>query len=259
MAWKESIAQSTETGAVHSQGFPLTPEELCNSIGQKYTGPVVLITDALCYSTTDMFAAGFQDHEVGKILGASANTGAGGANVYTHDDLRQLLPGAGSPFRPLPNGASFRVALRRSARVGARTGVLLEDLGVVPDEAHAMTRNDVLNDNVDLINHAGKLLVEMPSFTLTGASAQEQPPATGWTLTIQSENLDRVDVLLDGRPRLTLDVVNGHNVANLPATAGQATVELRGFRGRKLVAASRFSAANGPAVPPNNIPSGIAK
>jgi C-terminal processing protease CtpA/Prc len=38
--------------------------------GQKYFGPVILIIDALCYSTTDMFAAGFQDHNIGEVLGA---------------------------------------------------------------------------------------------------------------------------------------------------------------------------------------------
>ena len=48
----------------------------------------MLVTDAFCYSTTDIFAAGFQDHEIGTILGCHDNTGAGGANVWDHDDLR---------------------------------------------------------------------------------------------------------------------------------------------------------------------------
>src|SRR5262249_21712815 len=67
--WKDSIRQSVETGAQFSQGFPLLAIDRYNNIGQKYQGPVVLVTDALCYSTTDIFAAGFQDHEIGKILG----------------------------------------------------------------------------------------------------------------------------------------------------------------------------------------------
>ena len=45
---------------------------LCNGIGQVYYGPVVLITDALSYSATDIFAAGFQDNEVGLVLGTAA-------------------------------------------------------------------------------------------------------------------------------------------------------------------------------------------
>ena len=69
---------------------------LCNGIGQVYYGPVVLITDALSYSATDIFAAGFQDNEVGLVLGTSGNTGAGGANFWSLDDLlraQKKIPG----------------------------------------------------------------------------------------------------------------------------------------------------------------------
>ena len=57
--WGDSIRQSNLTGAAYSTGKPLTPPTLANHIGQAYYGPVVLITDAQCYSTTDIFAAGF--------------------------------------------------------------------------------------------------------------------------------------------------------------------------------------------------------
>jgi hypothetical protein len=77
----DSIAQSVLIGSSYSVGLPLTSKKLCNAIGQKYFGPVILIIDALCYSTTDMFAAGFQDHNIGEVLGADGNTGAGGGNV----------------------------------------------------------------------------------------------------------------------------------------------------------------------------------
>jgi len=33
-------------------GFPISPEEICNDVGQVYYGPVLLITDALSYSAT---------------------------------------------------------------------------------------------------------------------------------------------------------------------------------------------------------------
>lgn len=86
--WTQSIQEGIQTGSAYSLGFPLTPEADCNNLGRKYSGPVVLITDALCYSTTDIFAAGFQDHQIGKILGVNQNTGAGGATVWDH---RQML------------------------------------------------------------------------------------------------------------------------------------------------------------------------
>ena len=42
---------------------------------------MVLVTDARCYSTTDIFCAGFQDHGIGRILGVGAATGAGGERL----------------------------------------------------------------------------------------------------------------------------------------------------------------------------------
>ena len=57
-AWADSIEASIETGAQYSGGVPLYPAEWVNDVGQLYHGPVVLVTDAFCYSTTDFFAAG---------------------------------------------------------------------------------------------------------------------------------------------------------------------------------------------------------
>ena len=55
--WQPSIGQAVETGAQYSSALPLYPAEVINGVGQIYHGPVVLITDALCYSATDIFAA----------------------------------------------------------------------------------------------------------------------------------------------------------------------------------------------------------
>lgn len=156
--WQRSIELSLLTGAVYSQGFPIELPATTNGIGRRYEGPVVLITDARCYSTTDIFAAGFQDNQLGPILGVDENTGAGGANVFGHDLLRDVMAGPDSPIEPLPNGANMRVAIRRTTRVGENAGLPLEDLGVQPDELHRLTRNDLLRDNRDLINAAGEIL-----------------------------------------------------------------------------------------------------
>jgi hypothetical protein len=162
--WEPSIAQAVTTGTLHSLAFPITTAESANAIGRVYKGPVVLIVDGMCYSATDTFAAGFQDHEIGPILGTSGNTGAGGANVWTHADLAALTarPGgrghAGDPFRPLPRGADMRVAVRRAIRVGRNAGIPVEDLGVVPREVHRMTRRDLLDGNGDLLERAAGLL-----------------------------------------------------------------------------------------------------
>ena len=92
--WVDSLDLATEIGAAFSAAKPITPEDGANDLGQTYHGPVVLVTDARCYSATDIFAAGFADHAIGKILGVDDNTGAGGANVWTHGLLAELLRAA---------------------------------------------------------------------------------------------------------------------------------------------------------------------
>jgi len=234
--WKDGIAQGIETGSVFSQGFPLTPPERCNDVGQLYQGPVVLVTDALCYSTTDIFAAGFQDHEIGTIMGVHENTGAGGANVWDHAKLLQRLTLAPNPFGALPGGAGMRVAARRCTRVGTRSGVPLEELGVKPDVRYYMTRNDVLDHNVDLIAAAAGLLSKQQRHALR--LTQGGNPAQ---IAMAVENLDRVDLLLNGRPMLSLDVKTGTKKVSLPFQApADATLTGKGYLEGKLVVSTRL-------------------
>jgi hypothetical protein len=163
--WLESINLSVQTGEVFSQGFPLSPPTV-NAIGRRYLGKVILLTDASCYSTTDFFAAGFQDHQIGPVMGYDGSTGAGGANVWTQELLRQMWPdpaAANNPFKALPKGMSMRVSFRRSVRVGARAGIPVEDIGTKSDILHRRSRRDVLENDADLYDHAGQVLVSMPS------------------------------------------------------------------------------------------------
>src|SRR5918994_3577264 len=148
--WFPSMEQAVQTGSIYSSGFPITPEDGANAIGQHYFGPAVLVTDARCYSATDIFAAGFQDHRIGSVLGVDDNTGAGGANVWTHSLLSQLMTTRGripSPYRALPAGVDMRVSIRRTLRVAEAAGTPVEDLGVVPDERHHLTRRDIDGTN----------------------------------------------------------------------------------------------------------------
>ena len=117
------------------------------------------MTDGLSRSAAELFAAGFQDHG-GKVLGIDETTAGAGANARTHSRLMKYFEKtAHSPFERLPRGADFLVAIRRFQRVGLQSGKEIEDLGVKSDYRHAMTLNDILNGNVDLINHAAKILV----------------------------------------------------------------------------------------------------
>jgi C-terminal processing protease CtpA/Prc len=237
-AWFPSMDQAVETGAVYSSAFPITPEDGANAIGQRYFGPVVLVTDARCYSATDIFAAGFQDHEIGPVLGVDDNTGAGGANVWTHGllkALRDLPPDPETPYAPLPRQADMRVAIRRTLRVGRLAGTPVEDLGVRSDVRHEMTRRDVLENNVDLLDAAGALLAGRPVRRLRLLPSR----AADGTLTLRltTAGLDRVDVYVDGRPRGSSDVTDGETALTFVDVVRKATVQVQGFAAGALVAA----------------------
>jgi hypothetical protein len=206
--WAESIAESVMTNATYSAGFPITSEEACNNIGQVYYGPVLLITDALSYSTTDIFAAGFQDNEIGEILGTSGNTGAGGANVWPYEAIKFALgEKAKYMFSPLPKGAGMKVAVRRSVRVGKHAGRPLEELGIVPDRRHYMTRDDLLNRNSDIIKKAATILMEKPSYGLSVTLRQNRDHSQ--TVEVSTKNISRLDVYVNDRPLKSLDVKDG--------------------------------------------------
>ena len=236
--WFPSMEQAVQTGSIYSSGFPITPEDGANAIGQRYFGPVVLVTDARCYSATDIFAAGFQDHAIGPILGVEANTGAGGANVWTHGLLKQLLEvpdkNPESPYVKLPKQADMRVSIRRTLRVGALAGTPVEDLGITPDHRHEMTRRDVLENNADLMERAGQLLAEMPRHRLDVAASMS---GAMLTLEVDSMGADRLDVYVDDRPRATTDATDGHRTIKVDGVPGAGEVRVKGFAAGALVAA----------------------
>ncbi|MFC4009293.1 S41 family peptidase [Nonomuraea purpurea] len=238
--WAPSMNQALETGAVYSGGFAITPADGANAIGQRYFGPVVLITDARCYSATDIFAAGFQDHQIGPVLGVDDNTGAGGANVWTHQLLKALLelptPVPDSPYKQLPGEANMRVSIRRTLRVNSLAGTPVEDLGIVPDHRYHLTRRDLLQDNADLLERAGQLLSGLPVRRL-------DVEISGDSLTLRTHLLDRADLYLDGRPRLSADVgESGVVTVTVPGLGAAGVVRVEGFQSGHFVAARTVTA-----------------
>ncbi len=237
--WTPSVVVAVETGATFSTGFPIGSEVDANDRGQGYYGPVVLITDARCYSATDIFSAGFQDHGIGRVVGVANRTGAGGANVWTHDLLRQLLPARTSPLKPLPRQATFRVAVRRTTRVGSHAGELLEDLGVESDAVHPITSDDLLHDNKDLIDAA---VAEMRGRVALRLEAQVKPTGDTVTVTVTSSGMDRVDAYVDDRPVGSCDVQGDRCTFVVPRTmiGPVGKLRLEGFDGGHLEAARRL-------------------
>jgi C-terminal processing protease CtpA/Prc/subtilisin family serine protease len=230
--WLPSLEDGVETGAVYSHAYPLTTRESCNAIGQKYYGPVVLIVDGNCYSATDIFAAGFQDHQIGKVLGVSEATGAGGANVWEHKLLQQVLP-VGWGLKPLPAEAGMRVAIRQCLRVGKKAGALLEDFGVVPDAVYLPTREDVMEGDRILLARAAEILRAQPlrsiKVTIQGLVHNPNDPSdVKRQLRIDTRNIRRLDFFVDNRPQGSKDLnLNNAGEASLSGAAVRQGARLR--------------------------------
>jgi C-terminal processing protease CtpA/Prc len=240
--WAETIVQGLESGASFSQGFPLSDPDRCNAIGQIYQGPVVLVTDALCYSTTDIFSAGFQDHQIGTVLGCHSSTGAGGANVWDyHNDLQQVSLSP-NPFGDLPDRADMRVAIRRSTRVGSRSGIPVEDYGVTSDVRYLMSKADVVGHNADLIAAAAKILKDKPAQTL---QLKPQPSDPLRKFVVDCSNIDRVDFYVDGRPAVSQEITGDQTglAITLPfAAPAKSVVVADGYRKGDFVVSTRLTA-----------------
>ena len=117
--------------------------------------------DSTTYSSGDLLAAGWADHDVGPIVCVGEATGAGGANVWTDAQLRDALVATPYAFPPLPAGAGLSMSLRRAVRSGPSDGVPIEDLGVsgVP---YTMTADDLLHGNHDLLSFCARTLDQLP-------------------------------------------------------------------------------------------------
>lgn len=239
--WSDSIQSALETGAQYSLANPLTPPTDANHKGQCYYGPVVLITSALSYSSADIFAAGFQDHEIGTVIGVDRTTGGGGADVMTQSDLYNLVatalrdlegggPNGRNPFRKLSRG-DFHVAFRRMLRVGARAGVLLEDLGVTSNLQYSLTKDDLLSHNVDLINRAVEELAKAKCGLLRVKSVRRD--GRFLRVDIETDNLVRIDIAVDGWRSQSVRVPGGPTTitADLPPGSTGTSLELNGYDG----------------------------
>jgi len=237
-AWLPSMEQALETGATHSAGVPFTPQDWLAKVPQSYFGPVVMVTDARCYSAADIFAAGFQDNRIGTVLGVHGTTGAGGGNVWKMKDLLDSLPAAAeSPFRPLPGGAELSLVIRRMLRVGPNAGAPLEDFGVRSDHRHEPTRSDIMDDDADLMVAAAGLLDKGVTrrFDVELSEVGDELTATFGVV-----GIDRADVIVDGRPRLTVDLGGNPGPVAVPDAGTPTSVWIAGYHHGVLVAARTF-------------------
>jgi Peptidase family S41 len=208
--WIDDVAVSKANGGPLTTGHPLTPEDEANAIGQVYHGPCVLLTDGLTYSAADMFAAGFKDHGIGRILGVDATTGGGGANVWSHDDLLTALPSMpGLPLQPLPPAAplppdapdprvTMSLAFLRCLRVAGQAGRAIEDDGVEADLwAPYGSAEDLLDSfPATVIGLACELMAAPKNFSMEILSSTFGETAVD--VVLQTTGLDWLGFDLDG-------------------------------------------------------------
>jgi Peptidase family S41 len=221
--WKASLNAAVRNGELYSQPVPITDVEACNSIGQQYGGPVLLIGDSTTYSAGDLFSAGFVDNNIGPFICVGDATGAGGANVWDYAELRSALSGSPLQPPPLPNGIGLSLSYRRATRSGPNEGVPIEDVGIA-GSPYALTRDDLLAGNPDLLAHCITLLKQQP---LSAMSATVQRPSR--TITVTSRGLSRIDALFDGHPG-TSSSVSANATTTIAFPSGTKLVDLTGWK-----------------------------
>lgn len=257
----DSLDRALFGGSEFSDGFPLTDPAEANDTGQRYSGPVALITDGMCYSATDIFVAGFKDNRIAArgdgnrdlIIGTDANIGAGGACRWTHEEDLLLI---GEPFTPLPPGYGMTVAIQRSTRAGANRGMPLEDFGVVPDFVQPLTEVDLVSGNQDLIRFVCGLLAACPRFHVEFDVLGTTKPGNRECLAVRvrTQNVQRIECRVDGVLQLVSRVADGEIEIEVPLDnlfpavfevqgftkiRGESAYELKAARRRALSAADR--------------------
>jgi C-terminal processing protease CtpA/Prc len=156
--WAGSTRLAAELGEEFSQHLPISNPENFQNRAQVYRGPVVAVVNANTFSCGDLFAAGIADYGIGRVVSVGEASGAGGANVWTSDDLQYAYHAARRPLPPIPAGISFTLSVRRMTRSGDSAGLAVEDIGVSGDERYDMTETDLAAGNTDLAEFCTRLL-----------------------------------------------------------------------------------------------------
>jgi hypothetical protein len=204
--WKPSLDAAVRNGELYAQPISITDEEMCNALGQRYGGPVILVGDSATYSAGDLFTAGFVDNNIGPFICVGTATGAGGANVWEYGELRSALAGSKVKIPKLPEGIDMTFSFRRATRIGAMEGVPIEDVGI-EGVRYAMTRNDILNDNQDLISYCLAALKQMPFSRM-----QPIVKDSGRSLRVVTKGLDCIGISFNGRVQPSKTISDGDEV-----------------------------------------------
>lgn len=147
-AWRDAINAVEGSDRIHTDLVAFTSDTEANDLGQSYYKPVAVLANARSYSATDLFTCSMRDNMGALVYGEDPLTGAGGANVITHDLFNSFGP---EEFVDLPGDHAMRVSWRQSIRFGRSEGKVIEDFGCEADVNVSQTKNDLINAGEDQI------------------------------------------------------------------------------------------------------------
>jgi hypothetical protein len=231
--WKRSLDAAVRNGELYAQTIPITDPDACNALGQMYGGPVVLVGDSTTYSSGDLFSAGFVDNGIGPFICVGSATGAGGANVWSYGELRKALAGSSAALPSLPDGIDLSFSFRRATRARANEGIPIEDVGVA-GTPYAMTQDDLLHGNPDLIATCIGVLESLPFSRLTTTV-----DTAARAIQVSTSGLDVVDAKFDGRSGVTVPV-DAAGTVTITYPPQTKTVELVGCLGPETLQRRRL-------------------
>jgi len=208
--WSLALKKAMDKKEKFIESMPITPFSEANNFGQVWYKPVVVLTDASCYSACDMFAASMQDSgAAAAVIGIHRNTGGGGANVMEHAVFRNIMMfSRNNPFRALPYGQNMRVAWRQSVRTGKNAGQLIENQGVKSDTVIALKKEDIGSESKELMRTVQTVITNLKSKYQSGLGGRrgglvllENKKETRWTE--QVYGVDSVELLIHGKTLAT--------------------------------------------------------
>lgn len=196
-----ALAQAKGTWRAFTKTARYTSKESANQFGQVYYKPVGLLTNAKCYSATDMFSCSLQDNGGCIVFGEDPKTGAGGANVMAHSDFMGM--GLQELFQALPGDHSMRVSWRQNIKFGPNAGEIIEDNGCDADVDVSLTAADLLSGGQQQLAKITGALASLKEDYLPSANGESQAvevylPEGKKDYTLQVKHTPLVRVYLDG-------------------------------------------------------------
>lgn len=184
--WGQLIRNRSKDDEIVGPSYFQTSNEI-KSYSQEYFGKVVLITNAECFSSCDIFASAMKDIAGAKIYGRAASTFGGGANVWKLKDFSYALKKLKLPFE-MPRKMGLRATVRHSHRLS--TDKLVEDAGIESDIVVPTTYSDIVANEGTILKRVIQDLNTEPNLKLS--SSIKLGTTKGYLYLRESENVEKL-------------------------------------------------------------------